>query len=79
MNIHIPPLLTLIAFPSLDILTAGPVVKLAFERPNIFIGKTIGLTVDRIDINKFVKQMEEVFKKQRWRYEKVCKNPWLID
>lgn len=49
----------------------GPVVKLAFERPNIFIGKTIGLTVDRIDINKFVKQMEEVFKKQRWRYEKL--------
>ena len=51
----------------------GPVVKLAFERPNIFIGKTIGLTVDRIDINKFVQLMTEVFKETKidWRYEKV--------
>ncbi|XP_063677113.1 nmrA-like family domain-containing protein 1 isoform X1 [Bolinopsis microptera] len=51
----------------------GPVVKLAFERPNIFIGKTIGLTVDRIDINKFVQLMTEVFKETKidWRYEKL--------
>lgn len=52
---------------------AGPVVKLAFERPNTFIGKTIGLTVDRIDLKKFVTNMEEVFKERKlsWRYERV--------
>jgi len=51
----------------------GPVVKLAFERPNIFIGKTIGLTVDRIDINKFIQQIREIFKEMKlnWRYEKL--------
>lgn len=51
----------------------GPVVKLAFERPNIFIGKTIGLTVDRIDIKKFITLIEDIFKEKKltWRYEKL--------
>jgi hypothetical protein len=63
----------LIAIPESYSIVTGPVVKLAFERPNIFIGKTIGLTVDRIDINKFIQQIREIFKEKKlnWRYEKV--------
>ena len=63
----------LIEFELISFTLTGPVVKLAFERPNIFIGKTIGLTVDRIDLNKFVQQIREVFKETKinWRYEQV--------
>ena len=58
----------------------GPVVKIAFERPNIFVGKTIGLTVDRIDINQFVEEIRDTFKDDSeygWRYERVI-NTLLI-
>ena len=32
----------------------GPIVKQVFERPNVFVGKTLGLTAGRINLNDFV-------------------------
>lgn len=52
----------------------GPVVRMIFERPNIFIGKNIGLAVDRIDIQTFVETMGKLLisgTRWGWRYEQV--------
>ena len=51
----------------------GQVVKLVFERPNIFIGKTIGLTADRISIEECVRTLSSLRRSElgEWRYEKL--------
>ena len=50
-------------------------MKLAFERPTVFIGKSVGLTVDRLDLHEYVRKVNENLnddhEKTPWTYEQV--------
>ena len=49
-------------------------VKLAFERPTVFKGKSVGLTVDRLDLQEYVQKVNDNLnedKKHPWTYEQV--------
>lgn len=62
-----------LSFDAMNYGDVGPVVAIAFERPNVFVGKTIGLTVDSICLDKYVDLLNQNFKTEtvNFAYEKV--------
>lgn len=62
-----------LSFDAMNYGDVGPVVAIAFERPNVFVGKTIGLTVDTISLNTYVDLLNQHFKTEtiKFAYEKT--------
>lgn len=62
-----------LSFDAMNYSDVGPVVAVAFERPNVFIGKTIGLTVDSICLDTYVELLNQYFRTEtcKFTYEKT--------